>query len=320
MLCPRLRSSIRLFIEREVLSRQADMLPGTQLYFWDPHIHGLGLKLTPNKAVYIVQRRVRAASGEKYADSHWQLPRADSRDGAREGSEILRGMRHGSDPIAEKKAKSVASKTLRALLDEYLDKYDSRLREKTKVVYRSAVQRCFADWLDLPVSKIDEDMVAARHTQLSNANGPRGKGEAQADQAMRVLRTLFNFAKLTYKDANKKSLITINPVESLKARRLWNKVQSREEIISDEELHRWYQAVLQLSNETVRDYMLLCLFTGLRRTEAAKLKWCNVKFEGARPLLTIPAQDTKTNSELQLPLSDFLGGLVPNSAYSSRRA
>jgi hypothetical protein len=66
-------------------------------------------------------------------------------------------------------------------------------------------------------------MVAELHIRLSNANGPRGKGEAHANQAMRILRTLFNFAMLEYKEAQKQPVILSNPVRTLKARRLWNK-------------------------------------------------------------------------------------------------
>ncbi|HEY9867810.1 MAG TPA: tyrosine-type recombinase/integrase [Candidatus Obscuribacterales bacterium] len=50
--------------------------------------------------------------------------------------------------------------------------------------------------------------------------------------------------------------------------------------------------------------VLLILFTGLRRTEAARLRWSNVDLK-ARTLL-IPSEETKNHQRHPLPLSDYL--------------
>ena len=80
-------------------------------------------------------------------------------------------------------------------------------------------------------------------------------------------------------------------------------------MIKQYELPRWYEAVMNIQTErssskadTIRDYLLLLLFTGLRRSEAAKLVWNNVDFQGK----TITISDTKNNERHILPLSDFL--------------
>jgi integrase len=50
------------------------------------------------------------------------------------------------------------------------------------------------------------------------------------------------------------------------------------------------------------------LFTGLRRTEAATLKWEDVDLEGK--VLTIRSEVTKNHHEHRLPLSEFLCALL----------
>ncbi len=291
----------------KIIPKQKQLEPGQQVFYWERQLPGFGLKITPQKVVYVVQRRVSTPKGIRNVRSviggYRELTVEDARDIA---ADALKQMRHGTDLIAEKKSIVAAAKTLQEVLDKYLEMYDTRLRPTTKNLYRGAIRRCFADWGNIPLAEIDEDMVAERHIKLSNANGPRGKGEAHANQAMRVLRTLFNFAMLEYKDAKKQPVIVSNPVRTLKARRLWNKAVYRDDILADDEMSAWYQGVMKSENDTVRDYMLLCLFTGLRRGEAARLKWDNVRVNGNKPMLTIPAADTKTNSEHQLPLSDFL--------------
>lgn len=63
---------------------------------------------------------------------------------------------------------------------------------------------------------------------------------------------------------------------------------------------------MSLQNETLRDYLLLILFTGLRRQEAAKLKWSQVDFK-AKTLIVI---DTKNREPHILPLSNYLSELL----------
>ena len=56
----------------------------------------------------------------------------------------------------------------------------------------------------------------------------------------------------------------------------------------------------------VRDYLLLILFTGLRRQEAAQLKWENIDFNNK----TLTVTDTKNHLHHTLPLSSFLYELL----------
>ena len=57
-----------------------------------------------------------------------------------------------------------------------------------------------------------------------------------------------------------------------------------------------------------RDYLLLLLFTGLRRVEAASLRWEDVDLKGK--VLRIPAANTKAGRKLDLPLTDVVHDLL----------
>jgi integrase len=56
----------------------------------------------------------------------------------------------------------------------------------------------------------------------------------------------------------------------------------------------------------VRDFLLIALFTGMRRSEIARLRWEFVDFDGRT--LTVPT--TKNGDPLELPLSSFLFDLL----------
>jgi integrase len=75
--------------------------------------------------------------------------------------------------------------------------------------------------------------------------------------------------------------------------RRWYQERRRQAIVPDHKLPAWYDAVMSLSHQTVRDYLLLLLFTGLRRTEAATLRWEDIDFESTNVTSSIPITSSK---------------------------
>ena len=72
-------------------------------------------------------------------------------------------------------------------------------------------------------------------------------------------------------------------------------------------------AVCALPNPVARDYILLLLFTGLRRREASALTWGEVDLDAR--VIRLPAVRAKAGRKLDLPMSDFVFDLL-----SARRA
>jgi integrase len=116
---------------------------------------------------------------------------------------------------------------------------------------------------------------------------------------MRALRTILNFHQ-----GDDESYL--NPVRILSRRREWYKVDSRRTLIKNSDLPAWHKAVTGLDNDIMRDYLLLLLFTGLRRNEAATLKWKQIDF--IEPSFTVV--DTKNKLPHTLPLSEYLFNLL----------
>lgn len=72
--------------------------------------------------------------------------------------------------------------------------------------------------------------------------------------------------------------------------------------------------VQSLQNETLRDYLILILLTGLRRQEAAKLMWEHVDL--VAKTLTIVRENAKNNELHTLPLSDYLFELLKSRSQN----
>ncbi len=202
----------------------------------------------------------------------------------------------GGDPIAEKRADKMKSITLIEVLNDYIQ-VRKTLKQSTITNYKQVISKAFEQWCNKPIISITKDKIAKHHEQL---------GEAYANLAMRVLRALFNFAAGQYEDADGRSLIPENPVKRLSQTRAWYRIERRQTYIKPNELPEWYQAVNELQNTTLKDYLLLILFSGLRRQEAATLKWEQIDLAAK----TMRILDTKNHEPHTLPLSDFLYDLL----------
>jgi len=159
-------------------------------------------------------------------------------------------------------------------------------------------------------------MVAKRHTIIGDRSIYR------ANATMRLLRAVFNFAISEYEDSNDVPIITHNPVQ--KIRRNWFRESVRTNVIEPNNLKDWFRAVNSLPNDkantthkntskTVKDYLILLLFTGLRPSEGINLEWSNIDFNNK--LLSI--QDTKNREDHTMPLTQYIIDLLETRKETS---
>jgi integrase len=209
--------------------------------------------------------------------------------------------------------------TLNQVLEKYLAERKHKLAARTVADYRKLVKVYLSDWQHRPIEAIDEAAVTAKFTSI---NSP-----SRANYAFRLVRALFNYAR-SIKDDNGAAIVEGNPVEVLSQRRIWHDDKQRREVIELAGLPAWWKAVNALgtskvertdtgrfaegtasandNGETVSDFLIFLLLTGLRRNEAATLKWENVDL--AAKMFTVPM--TKNRIPHTLPLSDYLYSML----------
>jgi integrase len=294
-------------IEINFTKRALDILPlpepGRRLEAYDSKTPGLLMRVT-NKGTktFTVYRRV---SGKPQRVKLGRYPDMSIEQARKNAKKMLGMMADGIDPVAQRRVKQVACVTLEEVLEAYFRA--RQLKPRTVKDYRDATNECFSDWKQKPIASITKDMVEKRH----HSHGKRSK--ARANDAMRVLRALFNFAAAKYEDAEGKPLIKDNPVARLSSTRAWYEIKRRKTVIKTHQLGNWFKAVMTLkperagSNaEVVRDYLLVVLFTGMRKEEAAGLKWTDIDFTDR----TFAIVDPKNGEDIVLPLPDFLHALL----------
>lgn len=269
-----------------------------QIFYRDDQLKGFALRVTASGTKsFVVEKnidnKVRRITLGKYGALTVEQAR-------KEAQKVIGQIATGINPIAEKQALKINSITLDEVFNDYKQARKS-LKHNTLYNYERVLTIAFAGWENKPLLSITKDKVAKHHEKLGKENG-----KAYANLAMRLLRALFNFAAGQYEDAQGKALITDNPVKRLSQTRAWYRVERRQTFIKVHELAPWYMGVQQLQNEVLRDYLLLILLTGLRRQEAATLRWDQVDLTAK----TLTALDTKNHESHTLPLSNYLYELL----------
>lgn len=182
--------------------------------------------------------------------------------------------------------------TLRQIFERY--KTIRHLKPNTNKDYRTRLNMV-KDWLDIPMIIITEEMIIKKHQQLSKSSPSNANG------TMRVLRALFNFGCLLYKDEIKE-----NPVEILSGLRAWNKIKRRKVVLKPSQIVTFWSATEHLKRRTTCDYLRTLLLTGLRRNEAAFLKWDDIDLDER----VLVVRDTKNGEDHTMPIGSYLYGLL----------
>lgn len=276
-----------------------------QAFLRDALLKGFAVRVTANGVKsFVVEKRI---NGRVKRITLGRYPDLTVEQARKEAQKNLGKIATGLDPVAEKEQARLQGVTLREAFADFL-KARHGLKDRTVYDYRRIMEVAFPDWLPKPLLALSKDMIARRHASLGE-----DRGQAYANLALRVLRAVLNFARARYEDRNGRPLLLDNPVQRLTQTRAWFRVGRRRTVIKPHQLPAWYRAVAALKASpadegarTVADYLLLVLFTGLRRQEAATLTWENVDLPGRT--LTIP--DPKNHEPLTLPLSDFVHTLL----------
>jgi integrase len=272
-----------------------------QAFYRDPLFTGFAVRVTAQGAKsFILERRVNHKVKRITLGRYPDLTVEQAR---KEAQKLIGKIAIGIDPVAETKVNIQRASTLQDVFNDYL-KARKNIKQSTIIDYKEALNNAVPDWWNKPMLSITKDMITKRHAKHGSE-----RSQAGANLAMRILRALFNFAMNEYEDEKGKPLFLENPVKRLSHTRAWYRIERRQTMIKQHDLAKWYHAVQtfghrysEVQADMQRDYLLLVLFTGLRREEAARLEWKNVDLNAK----TFTIVETKNHLTHTLPLSDFL--------------
>lgn len=277
--------------------------PDGQQLIWDDELKNFGLRISRNKKTYIVQGRVHGKTRRVSLGEHGVITLQDARKKAKQ---TLSSMLSGLDPVEEKKRDNAHALTLRDIANVYLA--DRReLKESSRNDINKHLKTSFSTWADRPAIGITRDKVGKRFAELTD------RSPAQANQAFRILRALFNFARGKYQ-VNDKPIFTENPVYVLSDTKVWNKVKARSGKIPVKKIGAAWNVLMSLReaqdkptiSRTLSDAVSFLLLTGCRWSEMAELTWDRVNLED----LSWFIPDPKNRNPVTFPLSEMAGKIL----------
>lgn len=247
---------------------------------WDSELKGFGLRIGARSKSFVVQK---SGKGIKTIGRYGVLTVAQARQ---LGQDILAD-------IVNDRLGQAPSLTLRKAMQEYVGGMRNAGRSPRSIAdleYR--LENYLTDWLDRPLANITRTEVRERHKRIGKKNGPY-----MANGVFRQFRAVYNDA-IAQHDG-----LPGNPCVALRNR--WFKEQRRQEPIQD--LREWWLVVRQLSSVR-RSYQLFVLLTGLRRSDAATIRWEDVNFDAGT--LHRPNPKGGSDKAFTIPLSRVALGLL----------
>lgn len=226
-------------------------------------------------------------------------------DAARKvATEINSSVGRGDNPNDRKRAKR-EELTLGGLFDEYLKRYVIPHGKKTLQDMKDNFARYLGELADVAPKKHGKKRVkpegavnwqnkklsAITRLDVQKLHSDLGvhSGNATANRTLELLRAVLNKGALwgMFKGDN--------PCEGVTKFSL----QSRDRFLHGDELARFFEAVAQEPNESIRDYVLMSLLTGARKANVLAMRWEHVDL--SRGTWFLP--DTKNGTSQTIPLT-----------------
>ena len=184
----------------------------------------------------------------------------------------------GKNPKAEKKE----GITVGEFFLEYMKRHGDT--KKSAKEYRSIYLKHLDQWKSQPLSGVTRNKIEALHKAAGKVTPIR------ANRLLQMLSSMFSLAILWgyYK-----------PENPCKGIRKFKEV-SRDRFLSGEELGRFFEGLDLTESPAFKDYILLSLFTGARKSNVLGMRWKDIDFE--RNVWKIPGEMSKNGDPMQIPL------------------
>lgn len=272
--------SKHIAFKKTALDKLPNAEAGKRDYYYDTEQEGLMLQVTASGSkTYYVYKRMDGRPQRLKLAKYTEMTITEARKASKEA---VGKIAQGRNPYKERKAVK-DEMTLSELFNRFIERY-AKQHKKTWEEDVNNYNRYLTHWDNRQISQISRDDVMRLHSKLGDENGIYA-----ANRLLALLRTLYNKA-LDWDWEGRNPALQVKPF----------KEKSRERFLQPEEMQRFFAALEEESNEVVRDFLKVSLFTGARKSNVLSMRWSDISLKGQT--WTIP--DTKNGESHTVPLLD----------------
>ncbi len=234
------------------------------MLYYDTQVKGLTLMVSPlGTKTFYFSKKIRGRSEKIKIGRFPDLSVEQARNTAHEHNTAVA---KGENPQDKRRAFN-QEVTFGELHEWFIENYARHHKAESSVLQDiGQFKRHLSDWRNRKISSITEYDVAQRHQYIGQNNG-----KYTANRALELIRVMFN------KAIELRRWNGSNPTRGIK------KFQeiARDRFLQADELKKFMDSVNADENETARDYILLSLLTGQRKTNMLEMRWKEVNLDRA---------------------------------------
>ncbi|MBT5827362.1 MAG: tyrosine-type recombinase/integrase [Alphaproteobacteria bacterium] len=166
--------------------------------------------------------------------------------------------------------KTTSQRTFQEIFTEFLNRYAKE--EKDSWSHDEAeINKHAKHWFHRKAASITKQEVIELHDKIG-----KNSGRTHANRVIQRISAIYN--KAIYWER-----LQFNPAKGIKK----FKEESRDRFLETNEIPRFFDALTKEHNQTVKDFVMVALLTGVRKTNILKIKWSDVNLDANIPKLQL---------------------------------
>lgn len=242
---------------KEAINALPAAATGKRDTYLDAKTPGLQLRVTETGAkTFSVYRRIKGGQPERVTLG--KFPAMTVEQARKQAAIINASIADGANPAEAKRAHR-SEMTFSELFKEYGERHGDKKRSWT------TDQSLYANHLQSLANKKVSAISKADISRILSDLDKAGKAGATVNNVRALISSVYGKA-IEWEHA------ASNPVTGIKTRA---KVK-RDRFLQSDELPRFFESLANEPNETLRDYILLALLTGIRRSNLLEMQWRHI--------------------------------------------
>lgn len=233
---------------------------GKRNVYYDESQLNLMLRVSSNgQKSFYVRRKINGISQRFFIGT---FPHVSVEQARKEAAAVMGEIASGRTPRGELR-KEKNDPTIGSLFERYMNDYASVRCVRAKEM-RQDFRRYLQDWADRRFGEFTRNDVQLRVNKVRQDHGP-----GAANHMIILMRAAINW------NLRNETIRGENPWAMIRQ----YKIQQRERFLKPDELARIMAVLKNTDDHTIRDYVLMSLYTGARRANVLSMRWDQIDFQ-----------------------------------------